>query len=242
MSTDALRRLRGARLYLCTPDRDDLESFAAACIRGGVGVVQLREKSLDARALVARSRRLRAVCADTGVPFVVNDRPDIALEVDADGVHLGQDDVPTALARRILGPERIVGLSTHGTEELGPALEARVDYISAGPVVPTPTKPGRPGTGLPYAGQATASAAARSLPCFVTGGAAPDTVPAMVAAGARRFVAVRYLTEASDPEAAARELRRAIDDAIARAEEGRADPTGRLALPAHAPRASRRPR
>jgi thiamine-phosphate pyrophosphorylase len=205
-----------ARLYLCTPDRDDLTSFVAACIRGGVDVVQLREKSLDDRSLVGRARLLRHVCTDEGVPFVVNDRPDVALEVDADGVHLGQDDVPVSLARRIVGPEKLVGLSTHAPHELDTALAEPVSYISAGPVVPTPTKPGRPATGLDYAARATEHARRRGLPCFVTGGASPETVPAMVAAGARRVVVVRYLTESDDPETAARHLARVLDDALER--------------------------
>jgi thiamine-phosphate pyrophosphorylase len=206
--------LEDRRLYLCTPDRPDLEAFVAACIRGGVDVVQLREKDLDARPLLARARLTRRVCADLGVPFILNDRPDLALEAGADGVHVGQDDAPAALARRILGPDSIVGLSTHSPGDLDDALGQPVDYLSAGPVVPTPTKPGRAGTGPAYA----AAAAARSpFPVFVTGGVAPDTVGALAGAGVGHFVVVRWLTGAADPEGAARVLRRAIDDAIARA-------------------------
>ena len=169
------RSLAGRRLYLCTPDRPDLERFVAACVRGGVDVVQLRDKDLEARPLLARARALRSVCADLGVPFIVNDRPDLALEAGADGVHVGQDDAPPALARRILGPGAIVGLSTHSVDDLERAGSEPVDYVSAGPVVATPTKPGRPGTGEAYA----ALAAARStVPVFVTGGVTPDSVPA----------------------------------------------------------------
>jgi thiamine-phosphate pyrophosphorylase len=209
-------RLGDARLYLCTPDRDDLVAFVASCIRGGVDVVQLREKSLDARPLLARARLLKQVCADGGVPFVLNDRPDLALESGADGVHVGQDDAPAALARRILGPDAIVGLSTHRIEELEPALDEPVDYISAGPVVATPTKPGRRGTGLAYVGEAEVRCGSRAMPFFVTGGVSPETVPTLVAAGARRFVVVRYLTQAPDPEQAARRLRGVIDEERAR--------------------------
>ena len=196
------------RLYLCTPDRPDLADFLAACIAGGVDVVQLRDKQLDARPLLARARVAAGVCRAAGVPFILNDRPDLALEVGADGVHVGQDDAPPALARRILGPEAIVGFSTHAPVELDAAAGEPVDYLSAGPVSPTPTKPGRPGTGLDYLRYA---AGATTLPWFVTGGVTPDTVPAMMAAGARRFVVVRWLTEAADPERAARELRQTID-------------------------------
>ncbi len=198
------------RLYLCTPDRPDLASFVAACIRGGVDLVQLRDKGLDARPLLARARVVRDVCCDFGVPFVLNDRPDLALEVEADGVHVGQDDAPPALARRILGPDAIVGLSTHAPADLDASHEEPVDYVSAGPVYPTPTKPGRPGTGLDYLAYAARVA---GRPFFVTGGVTPASLPAMLATGARRFVVVRHLTESGDPEADARALRRVIDAA-----------------------------
>ena len=148
------------------------------------------------------------MCADHGVPFILNDRPDLALECGADGVHVGQDDAPPALARRILGDAAIVGFSTHAPTELDAAQAEPVDYVSTGPVSPTPTKPGRPGTGLDYLRYA---AGTTTRPWFVTGGVTPDTVAGMLDAGARRFVVVRWLTEASDPAAAARALRAVID-------------------------------
>jgi thiamine-phosphate pyrophosphorylase len=200
--------LAGCRLYLCTGDRPDLAVFLADCIRGGVDVVQLRDKQLDARPLLGRAAIAGQVCRDHGVPFILNDRPDLALACGADGVHVGQDDVPPAVARSILGPDAIVGFSTHAPAELDAAAAEPVDYFSAGPVDPTPTKPGRPGTGLGYLRYATERA---NRPWFVTGGVTPETVPAMASAGARRFVVVRYLTEADDPRANARALRRAID-------------------------------
>jgi thiamine-phosphate pyrophosphorylase len=203
--------LSGRRLYLCTPDRPDLAAFVSACIEGGVDVVQLRDKQLEVRPLLERARVALAVCRDHGVPFVLNDRPDLALEVDADGVHVGQDDAPASLARRILGPDRIVGLSTHRPEELDRALLEDVDYLSAGPVEPTPTKPGRAGTGLTYVRQASARS---TVPVFVTGGVTPEKIPALAEAGVRHFVVVRYLTEAADARAAARSLRDAIDHAL----------------------------
>src|SRR6266480_6947320 len=137
-------------LYLCTPDRPDLAPFLEACIHGGVDLVQLRDKQLEARPLLERARLARRVCRDHGVPFILNDRPDLALEVEADGVHVGQHDVSPTLARRLLGPDAIVGLSTHAPSELDAALEEPVDYYSAGPVTATPTKPGRPATGIRY--------------------------------------------------------------------------------------------
>ena len=208
-------RLGDRRLYLCTPDRPDLASFLAAAIRGGVDVVQLRDKHLDARAVIARARIAVDVCRDLGVPFVLNDRPDLALEVDADGVHVGQDDAPPSLARRLLGPDALIGLSTHAPVELDAAAGEPVDYVSIGPVAPTATHPDRPPTGLGYARYAAATS---PRPWFVTGGAAPDTVAEMADAGARRFVVVRWVCDAGDPEGAARALRTAIDDAVARAE------------------------
>ncbi len=201
--------LGGRSFYLCTPDRPDLAEFVEACIRGGVDIVQLRDKQLDARSVIRRAAVVREVCRARGVPFVLNDRPDLALEVEADGVHVGQDDAPPALARRLLGPDAIVGYSTHAPAQLAAAMREPVDYVSAGPVHATPTKPGRPGVGLEYLEHAATHA---TVPFFVTGGATPNTVPAMKAAGASRFVAVRWLTEAEDPEANARALRAIIDD------------------------------
>jgi thiamine-phosphate pyrophosphorylase len=205
-------RLADRRLYLCTADRADLLAFVEVCVRGGVDIVQLRDKVLDAKPLLARATELAALCRSLGVPFVLNDRPDLALASGADGVHVGQDDAPPDLCRRILGPDAIVGRSTHAPDQLALSLTEPVDYVSAGPVVATPTKPGRPGVGLDYVTHAAAHA---GRPFFVTGGATPDTVGGMVAAGATRVVVVRWLTEAPDPEANARALRTALDAALA---------------------------
>jgi thiamine-phosphate pyrophosphorylase len=151
------------------------------------------------------------VCREHGVPFVLNDRPDLALEAGADGVHVGQDDAPVSLARRILGPQAIVGLSTHSEADLSAATAEDVTYLSAGPVEATPTKPGRPGTGTGYV---TLASARSSVPVFVTGGVTPERIPALAAAGVRHFVVVRYLTNAPDARSAARSLRDAIDRAL----------------------------
>lgn len=208
---DAAREPEGfahRHLYLCTADRPDLASFLDRCIAGGVDTVQLRDKQLDARHLLERGRLAARVCTERGVPFILNDRPDLALEVEADGVHVGQEDASPALARRILGPTAIVGLSTHAPSELRASRDEPVDYVSAGPVTPTPTKPGRPGTGVSYIAFAVANT---SRPVFVTGGVTPESVPSLVAAGARHFVVVRFLTESDDPRGAAALLRAAID-------------------------------
>jgi thiamine-phosphate pyrophosphorylase len=209
------------RLYLCTADRPDLQQFLAGCIAGGVDIVQLRDKELDDRALVERSRLARSVCADHGVPFILNDRPDLVAESGADGVHVGQDDMTATATRLVVGPQALVGLSSHAPHELDAAIggpdipAAPVDYVSAGPVSATPTKPGRPGTGLGYVRHAVARS---PWPVWVTGGVAPDTIGAMLDAGARHFVVVRWLTEAADPAAHARALRRAIDEGVERAD------------------------
>lgn len=194
-------------LYLCTAARNDMEKFLPSVITGGVDIVQLRDKRLDARDLISVGRRMRAICHDAGVPFIMNDRPDLALEIEADGVHVGQDDAPVALCRRLLGPDAIIGLSTHEDADLDGALDQDVTYLSAGPVQATPTKPGRPGTGIGYVQRAIARS---HVPIFVTGGVTPTTIPELRAAGVTRFVVVRALTEASDPHGAALSLSRAI--------------------------------
>ena len=214
MSGHETDKLAERHLYLCTPDRPDLAAFLEACITGGVDTVQLRDKHLDARAIVERGRLAARVCATYGVPFILNDRPDLALEVGADGVHVGQDDASPVLARRILGPDAIVGLSTHAPGELRASRDEPVDYVSAGPVTATPTKPGRPGTGTEYVTFAVANTA---RPVFVTGGVTPETVPSLAAAGARHFVVVRYLTGSEDPRRAATLLRASIGEHLERA-------------------------
>jgi thiamine-phosphate pyrophosphorylase len=217
-ATDRHLLLAGRRLYLCTGDREDLEGFLAACIAGGVDVVQLRDKLLGDAELLPRARLAQSVCAAHGVPFILNDRPDLAAELGADGVHVGQDDMAPAGARAVVGEGLIVGLSTHATDQLEAALSEPVDYISAGPVVPTPTKPGRPGTGLGYVTEVARRTAEREppMPFFVTGDARPETVGAMAGAGAERFVVVRWLTEAEAPARNARLLVEAIERACER--------------------------
>jgi thiamine-phosphate pyrophosphorylase len=200
--------LHTARLYLCTPDRPDLADFVRSVCEAGVDIVQLRDKELDDRTLLERATIARDAAHSAGALFVINDRPDLAVACDADGVHVGQDDIPATFARQIVGPDTLIGLSTHAVDELAAAAAEPVDYISAGPVEPTPTKPGRPGTGLDY----VSLAAERSpRPFFVTGGVSPTTLPAIAAAGATRFVVVRALTEAGDPVAVAKEFRRLLD-------------------------------
>jgi thiamine-phosphate pyrophosphorylase len=206
-------KLSDRHLYLCTPDRDDLEWFVAECIRGGVDVVQLRDKHLDAKGLLRAGTRCKEVCDDLGVPFILNDRPDLALEIGASGVHVGQDDAPVSLCRQILGPDAIIGLSTHEEAELEESLGQAVTYISAGPVEETPTKPGRAGTGIEYAAHAVETS---PRPVFVTGGVTPASIPKLSEHGITHFVVVRNLTEASSPFDAARSLADAIRRSLGR--------------------------
>jgi thiamine-phosphate pyrophosphorylase len=191
-----------ARLYVITPVRPDLEAYLEAAVRGGVDMVQLREKQLPDGALLRALTEVRAVTRRLGVPLVVNDRPDLAVLCGADYVHVGQEDLPVAAARRFgVG----VGQSTHARREID-ASDA--DYVGVGPVYATPTKEGRPPVGLDLVRYAAERA---SLPWFAIGGIDASNVAEVVAAGATRVAVVRAVGEADDPEAAARVLRDALE-------------------------------
>jgi thiamine-phosphate diphosphorylase len=198
-------------LYLCVPHREDLADFLPRVLRGGVDVVQLREKDLDDETRLADATLMIPICRDYGVPFIMNDSPELAAAVSADGVHVGQEDVSVSRCRELLGADAIVGLSTHSTLEFDDALDQSATYFSAGPIIATPTKPGRSGTGVSYA---VASQARSDRPVFVTGGVNADNIAELVTTGLRHFVVVRALTEASDPEGAARRIRDALDAAL----------------------------
>ena len=222
---DARReRLAAARLYLVCdrrPGGRELGDVLEAALRGGVDVVQLRDKRAGDDEVLAAARDARARCAAHGALFLVNDRPDLAAAADADGVHVGQDDASVAAARAVVGPGRLVGLSTHGAGQSDAAAGLDVDYVAVGPVHATPTKRGRPAVGL---GPVRHAAATVRRPWFAIGGIDERTVGDVVAAGARRVVVVRAIAEADDPERAARALRAAL--------EGRAVPPGRASSPA----------
>ena len=192
-----------ARLYLVTAARSDLEAFLEAAVAGGVDLVQVREKELPDGELLRVLEQARAVTRRLGVPLIVNDRPDLAALVGADGVHVGQDDLPVAAVRRFGLP---VGLSTHAPEELA---RAESDYVGVGPVFATPTKEGRPAVGLDYVRHAAAHA---RVPWFAIGGIDETNVSDAVSAGATRIAVVRAIGEAADPERTARALRRALGD------------------------------
>ena len=199
-------RLADARLYLCTPSRPDLPEFLDAVLSGGVDVVQLREKGLEARAEIALCEVVAEAAARHGALWSVNDRADVASVVHPDVLHLGQDDLPVAAARRILGPDVLVGRSCHDEQQVrDAALQNGVDYFCVGPTWPTPTKPGRPAPGLPLTRFAAALGSDR--PWFAIGGIELGNLDEVLAAGARRVVVVRALTEAPDPQAAAAALK-----------------------------------
>jgi thiamine-phosphate pyrophosphorylase len=205
-------RLRAARLYfVCdrTPCGRPLGEVLAAALAGGVDVFQLRDKHATDAELAAAAEEARELCAAAGALFIVNDRPDLAVALGADGVHVGQDDGSIAEARAVVGPDRIVGRSTHEPAQLADCrIRPRPDYVAVGPVHATPTKPGRPAAGLDYVRHAAARAG--DLPWFAIGGIDAATVGDVVEAGARRIVVVRSIAEAPDPQRAARELRAAV--------------------------------
>jgi len=209
-------RLAAARLYLVCGESTPEDSAGEAAlpdllrgaIAGGVDIVQLREKYLPDEELVAVANAVRALCERLGVLLIVNDRPFVAREVGADGVHVGQDDMPVAEVRELVGPDVLIGLSTHAPGEIDAVDAGLVDYIGVGPVHATPTKPGRPAVGLELVRYATAHA---SVPFFAIGGIDTVNAPGAIAAGARRLCVLRAIAAAEEPERAARELRELLD-------------------------------
>jgi thiamine-phosphate pyrophosphorylase len=201
-------RLQRALLYLCTDARErqgDLPDFLDAVLRGGVDIVQLRQKGMEARAELAALEVFREACRRHDALLAVNDRADIAWVAQPDILHLGQDDLPVDAARGVIGDDVLIGRSTHAPDEVDAARTAPgVDYYCVGPVWPTPTKPGRPAPGLSLLRYAVATQDVR--PWFAIGGIDFDTVDDVVEAGARRIVVVRVITEASDPGEAAATL------------------------------------
>jgi thiamine-phosphate pyrophosphorylase len=198
-------RLRQARLYLVI-DAEAAERVIPAALEGGVDMVQLREKSASDQEIVELARRLRSLCDEHGALFLVNDRPDLAVECGADGVHVGQDDMPLEEARAIVGDELIVGVSTHSPEQVDAAVASGADYFAVGPVYSTPTKPGRPAVGLELVRYAASLGVAK--PWFAIGGIDPGNVSGVAEAGATRIVVVRAIRNANDPRAAAEALLR----------------------------------
>jgi thiamine-phosphate pyrophosphorylase len=211
-SRGARAALAGARLYLCTDARreqGDLAEFLDAVLAGGVDIVQLRDKGLEARQELEALEVFTEACRRHGRMLSVNDRADVAFGARPDVLHLGQDDLPVPVARAILGDEVVIGRSCHAEAEVDAALtEPGVDYFCTGPVWPTPTKPGRHAPGLGLVEYAAKQATDR--PWFAIGGIDESNLDAVLDAGARRIVVVRALTRAADPFAAAQSLARRV--------------------------------
>lgn len=209
-----LDRLRAARLYVCTDARSatgDLEDFLHAAYAGGVDIIQLRDKAIDTDAEIEALTLLAGVAREHGRLFAVNDRADLAGLVGADVFHIGQHDMNPQQARSLLGPDVLIGRSTHSREQAEVALrEPEVDYFCVGPVWETPTKPGRPSVGLETVTQAAALAGAGDKPWFAIGAVDETRLPSVLEAGADRIVVVRAVTQAEDPRAAAARLRAAL--------------------------------
>lgn len=210
-----MSRLESASLYLCTDarsERGDLAEFVDAALSGGVDIIQLREKGLEARQELQALEVLADAARRHGALLAVNDRADIARAADSDVLHLGEDDLPLDVARAV-APGALIGRSTHDTDQVARAVAEDVDYFCVGPCWPTPTKPGRPAPGLDLVRHTAALAPAK--PWFAIGGIDGDRLPEVLDAGATRIVVVRAITEAEDPAAAARMLKAALRDGAA---------------------------
>jgi len=195
-------RLASARLYLVIDGGRAGETVAAA-LRGGVDIVQLREKAADDEAIMTLARELRTLCDQHGALLIVNDRPDIALAARADGVHVGQSDTPVGALREVVGANFLIGLSTHAPDQIDAGAASTADYLGVGPVYETPTKPG-----VAAVGEALVRYAAEHLstPFFAIGGITALTAPVVARAGAERIAVVRAIRDAADPQAAAEAL------------------------------------
>jgi thiamine-phosphate pyrophosphorylase len=205
--SDAARELlRRARLYLVVEAA--AEPVLEPALRGGVDMVQLRDKEADDEALLRAAAGFRSICSEHGALFWLNDRPDLVAEAGADGVHVGQDDQPVGAVREQVGPDVLIGLSTHSPAQFEAALGSEADQLSVGPVWETPTKAGRPAAGLDYVRYAAEHGG--DAPWFAIGGIDAGNVGEVAAAGARRIVVVRAIRDAADPERAAAELRAAL--------------------------------
>ena len=209
-----MRCLADARLYLCTDSRagrGDLADFLDAVLANGVDIVQLREKNLEAADELALLEVFADACHRHGALLAVNDRADLAVASGADVLHLGQRDLQPAVARRIVGPDVVIGRSSHSVDQArAAAADPDVDYFCLGPLWPTPTKPGRPHTGLDPL--PTVAADRPDKPWFAIGGIDEANLEQVLAAGARRVVVVRVLTEAADPGAVAARLAQRLAD------------------------------
>ncbi|WP_017655255.1 thiamine phosphate synthase [Fortiea contorta] len=185
-----------SRLYLVTSVSDNLLTTVEAALKGGLTILQYRDKIGDDTVRLANATKLRQLCHTYGALFIVNDRVDLALAVDADGVHLGQQDLPISIARQLLGSQRLIGVSTTNPEEMQGAIAGGADYIGVGPVYETPTKAGKPAAGLEYVSYAAKNC---TIPWFAIGGIDANNVNDVIDAGAQRVAVVRSLMQAEQP-------------------------------------------
>ncbi|MEO0985793.1 MAG: thiamine phosphate synthase [Cyanobacteria bacterium J06639_14] len=195
------QQLFKAQLYLVTSPTENLLQVVEAALQGGVQILQYREKTAEDCDRIVIARQLRALCENYGALFLVNDRVDLALAVDADGVHLGQTDLPIAVARDLLGSHRIIGRSTTNPEEMTKALSEGADYIGVGPVYATPTKPNKAAAGLEYVHYAATHA---TVPFYAIGGIDRQNLGEVIAAGGDRIAVVRAIMKADDPTTSTR--------------------------------------
>ena len=182
------------------------EEVTASLLAGGADILQLRAKGHDLATIERVARKLLPLCREAGVPFILNDFPELAAQLDTDGVHIGQDDGPLADARAIVGPGKIIGRSTHSLEQARAALAEGFDYIGFGPLFPTPTKAGRPAIGLQDIATMERDVGSK-VPAFCIGGITPETLPQVISSGARRVVVVSALLQAEDVRKATADLR-----------------------------------
>ncbi len=209
--SDRRERLAGARLYMvcgADPDGSELPTLMRGASAGGVDIIQLREKHLPDEELVSIARAARILCEQLGTLLIVNDRPWVAREAEADGVHVGQDDIPVDELRELVGPDMLIGLSTHTPAQIDAVDASIVDYIGVGPIHETPTKAGRPAVGVELIRYAAAHA---PVPFFAIGGLDVSNLAEALNAGATRVCVLRAIAAAEDPQSAAQALREQLD-------------------------------
>ena len=203
LATHRLQQLKAARLYLVTSPSENLVASVEAALKGGLTLVQYRDKNTDDLIRFQNAQKLCQLCHDYGALFLINDRVDLALAVNADGIHLGQQDLPIAIARQILGPNRIIGRSTTNPQEMAKAIAEGADYIGVGPVYETPTKVGKAAAGLDYV---TYAAENSPVPWFAIGGIDQANLQDVLKAGAKQVAVVREIMQSPNPAEATQDL------------------------------------
>jgi thiamine-phosphate pyrophosphorylase len=203
LATHRLQQLKAARLYLVTSPSENLVAIVEASLKGGLTLVQYRDKNTDDLIRFENAQKLCQLCHDYGALFLVNDRVDLALAVNADGIHLGQQDLPIAIARQILGPNRIIGRSTTNPQEMAKAIAEGADYIGVGPVYETPTKVGKAAAGLDYVSYAAQNS---PVPWFAIGGIDRSNLGDVLKAGAKQVAVVREIMQSPNPTEATQDL------------------------------------